>query len=403
MKKSIRIGGASGFWGDSVVATPQLLNNNNLDFIVYDYLAEITMSIMARARAKDSKQGYAIDFVSSVLKLNLRQIADQKVKILSNAGGVNPESCAEAIREIINDQKLDLKVAVILGDDLMERKEEFQSIKEMYSNIEFPQKDKIASINAYLGAFPIAQALKEGADIVITGRSVDSAVTLAACIYSFGWSETDYNELASGSLAGHIIECGPQCTGGNYSKWYEVENMHNIGYPIIEMQSDGNFLITKDKNLIHSVKKLISKILKSLPRKKIAEKSLKKNGLIIKVYSDQQIVNVINEIAPEHLELNIKYNKKILEKINNAGSICIGKYSAMAVTDYNVGTNHVLPTYGSAKFSSGLNVNEFNKKISHITLSKKGVEVIGKKAITLAEYEGLIGHAQSIKSRIRSN
>ena len=162
-------------------------------------------------------------------------------------------------------------------------------------------------------------------------------------------------------------------------------------------------LITKDKNLIISVKKLISKILKSLPRKKIAEKSLKKNGLIIKVYSDQQIANVINEIAPEHLELINKNNKKILEKINNAGSICIGKYSAMAVTDYNVGTNHVLPTYGSAKFSSGLSVSEFYKKISHITLSKKGIEVIGKKAITLAEYEGLFGHAQSIKSRIRSN
>jgi histidinol dehydrogenase len=140
-----------------------------------------------------------------------------------------------------------------------------------------------------------------------------------------------------------------------------------------------------------------------LPRKKIAEKSLKNNGIIIKVYNDQQIVNVINEIAPEHLELNIKYNKKILEKINNAASICIGRYSAMAVTDYNVGTNHVLPTYGSAKFSSGLNVSEFYKKISHITLSKKGIEVIGKKAITLAEYEGLNGHVQSIKSRIRSN
>ena len=248
MKKSIRIGGASGFWGDSVVATPQLLNNNNLDFIVYDYLAEITMSIMARARAKDSKQGYAIDFVSSVLKLNLRQITDQKVKILSNAGGVNPESCAEAIREIINDQKLDLKVAVILGDDLMKRKEEFQSIKEMYSNIEFPQKDKIASINTYLGAFPIAQALKEGADIVITGRSVDSAVTLAACIYSFGWSETDYNELASGSLAGHIIECGTQSTGGNFTDWELVsENLHYIGYPIVEIEDSGDFNCTKSQ------------------------------------------------------------------------------------------------------------------------------------------------------------
>ena len=162
-------------------------------------------------------------------------------------------------------------------------------------------------------------------------------------------------------------------------------------------------LITKDQNIINLVKKLISKNLQNLPRKKIAEKSLKKNGLIIKVYSDEQIAKIINEIAPEHLELNIKYNKKILEKINNAGSICIGRYSAMAVTDYNVGTNHVLPTYRSAKFSSGLSVNEFNKKISQITLSKKGIEVIGKKAITLAEYEGLFGHAQSIKSRIRSN
>jgi len=248
MQKSIRIGGASGFWGDSVVATPQLLNNNNLDFIVYDYLAEITMSIMARARAKDAKQGYAIDFVSSVLKLNLRQIAEQKVKILSNAGGVNPEACAEAVREIISDQKLDLKVAVVLGDDLLERKNEFQNVKEMYSNIDFPDDDKIASINAYLGAFPIAEALKNGADIVITGRSVDSAVTLAACIYSFDWSETDYNKLASGSLAGHIIECGTQSTGGNFTDWELVsENLHHIGYPIVEIENSGEFNCTKSQ------------------------------------------------------------------------------------------------------------------------------------------------------------
>ena len=248
MQKSIRIGGASGFWGDSVVATPQLLNNNNLDFIVYDYLAEITMSIMARARAKNAKQGYAIDFVSSVLKLNLRQIAEQKIKILSNAGGVNPEACAEAVREIISDQKLDLKVAVVLGDDLIERKNEFQNIKEMYSNIDFPDDDKIASINAYLGAFPIAEALKNGADIVITGRSVDSAVTLAACIYSFDWSETDYNKLASGSLAGHIIECGTQSTGGNFTDWELVsENLHHIGYPIVEIENSGEFNCTKSQ------------------------------------------------------------------------------------------------------------------------------------------------------------
>ncbi len=162
-------------------------------------------------------------------------------------------------------------------------------------------------------------------------------------------------------------------------------------------------LITKDQNLINSVKKLIPKNLDFLPRKKIAEKSLKKNGLIIKVYNNNQIIDIINTIAPEHLELNIKNYKKILNKIYNVGSICIGNYSAMALSDYNVGTNHVLPTLGSAKFSSGLSVNEFYKKISQIKLSKKGIEVIAKKAITLAEYEGLTGHALSIKSRIRSN
>ena len=249
MSKSIRIGGASGFWGDSVVATPQLLSNNNLDFIVYDYLAEITMSIMARARTKDPEKGYAIDFVSSVLKLNLRQIADQKIKILSNAGGVNPESCAQAIRELIAEQKLDLKVSVVLGDDLMDKKEELKGIKEMYSDAEFPEQDKIASINAYLGAFPIAQALKDGADIVITGRSVDSAVTLAACIYSFGWLENDYDKLASGSLAGHIIECGTQSTGGNFTDWeLASKDLHQIGYPIVEIKEDGVFDCSKSQN-----------------------------------------------------------------------------------------------------------------------------------------------------------
>ena len=160
-------------------------------------------------------------------------------------------------------------------------------------------------------------------------------------------------------------------------------------------------LITKDKNLIKLMKKFLNKELNKIPRKTIAKKSILKNGLIIKTYNNKQIIDSINEIAPEHLELNLKEYKKIINKINNVGSICVGRYSAMAVTDYNVGTNHILPTLGSAKFSSGLNVAEFYKKTSYIKLSKKGIEVIGKKAITLAEYEGLIGHAQSIKSRIR--
>ena len=249
MSKKIRIGGASGFWGDSVIATPQLLNGNNLDFIVYDYLAEITMSILARARAKDPEKGYALDFVSSVLKLNLRQIADQKIKVISNAGGVNPEACAEAIRLLLNELKIDLKVSVVLGDDLMSQIDNFSDIKEMYSNELFPQKDKVASINAYLGAFPIAKALDDGADIVITGRSVDSAVTLAACIHSFGWTSNEYDKLAGGSLAGHIIECGTQSTGGNFTDWELVANdLHNIGYPIVEVDQNGEFDCEKSNN-----------------------------------------------------------------------------------------------------------------------------------------------------------
>ena len=160
-------------------------------------------------------------------------------------------------------------------------------------------------------------------------------------------------------------------------------------------------LVSNNRNFIKSFQKSLKNELNKIPRKNIAKKSLLRNGLIIRVYNNKQIVDSINEIAPEHLELNLKNYKKLINKIINVGSVCIGKYSAMAVTDYNVGTNHILPTLGSAKFSSGLNVSEFYKKISYIKLSKKGIEVIGKKAITLAEYEGLIGHAQSIKSRIR--
>ncbi len=160
-------------------------------------------------------------------------------------------------------------------------------------------------------------------------------------------------------------------------------------------------LITKDKRIINNVKKGILKSLKNLPRKKIAISSLKKNGLIIKVNSDKQIIDVINEIAPEHLELNIKNYSKYTKKIFNAGSICNGKYTPMSVSDYTVGTNHVLPTLGSAKFSSGLNINEFIKKVSVVTLTKLGVEKIGNHAITLSEFEQLNGHTQSIKSRIR--
>src|SRR5262245_6642720 len=235
------------------MALPQLLKGASsekgpLDYIVFDYLAEITMSIMARQRAKDPAQGYASDFVGG-LKPHLKEITRQKVKILSNAGGVNPRACGEAVRALVKAAGLDLKVAVVEGDDLMPRAAELGAIKEMYSGDTFPAADKLASINAYLGGFPIAEALKRGADIVITGRSVDSAVTLGACIHEFGWSRDDVDRLAAGSLCGHVLECGAQATGGNFTDWESVaDSIWEIGYPIAEVSPDGSFILTKPAN-----------------------------------------------------------------------------------------------------------------------------------------------------------
>lgn len=248
-KKTIKIGGASGYWGESAMATPQLLQVEDLDYLVYDYLAEITMSIMARAKAKDPSRGYATDFVDFVIKPFASQVAASGVKLITNAGGTNPESCGEAVRSIVKDAGMDLKVAVITGDDLLGQKSEIaaNAPKDMFSDAAFPQEDNITSINTYLGAFPIAKALDAGADIIITGRCVDSAVTLGACIHEFGWSETDWGMLASGSLAGHILECGPQATGGNFTDWELSRDISDIGYPIAEISSDGSFITTKPK------------------------------------------------------------------------------------------------------------------------------------------------------------
>lgn len=244
----IRIGGASGYWGDSAKATPQLLSEDNLDYLVYDYLAEVTMSILARARAEDESKGYAVDFVSRVLEPNIEEISRQQIKVISNAGGVNPRSCASHIRDILAKKGLDLKVAVVTGDSLDDEVEALSGlgVTEMFSGASFPSPESVVSANAYLGALPIAVALERGADIVITGRCVDSAVTLGACIFEFGWGQHDLDQLAQGSLAGHLIECGTQVTGGNHTDWHLVaDSLEGAGYPIAEVSADGTFYITK--------------------------------------------------------------------------------------------------------------------------------------------------------------
>jgi len=248
VSNTLMIGGASGYWGDAAMATPQLLADGGLDFIVYDYLAEITMAILARMRAADPNAGYARDFVTGAMAPNLAEIAKQGVRIVSNAGGVNPEGCAAALRDEIAKQGLSLRVAVVTGDDLRADLDEIatEAPHDMFSDAAFPDPGKVASINAYLGAFPIARALDRGADIVITGRCVDSAVTLGPCIHHFGWSRSAVDQLAGGSLAGHILECGPQATGGNFTDWELVAaTVADIGYPIAEIETSGSFTVRK--------------------------------------------------------------------------------------------------------------------------------------------------------------
>lgn len=244
-KETIRIGCASGFWGDSSLGAPQLVEAGKIDYLVFDYLAELTMSILAGARLKDPNAGYATDFVTVAMQSVLTDVVEKGILVISNAGGINPQACAEALRALGKEQGVDLKIAVVEGDDVLPLFSDLSTsgITEFAHTAPLPKR--LLSANAYLGAFPIAAALDAGAQIVITGRCVDSAVTLGALIHAFGWEADEYDLLASGSLAGHLLECGCQATGGLYTDWESVPDWANIGYPIVEAHADGGFVVTK--------------------------------------------------------------------------------------------------------------------------------------------------------------
>ena len=227
----VRIGGGSAFFIDSAMAVPQLIASG-VDYIILDYLAEGAMGLFGRMRAADPESGFSTDFMDVHIGPFLTQLLDRKIKVVANAGGVNPAGLVKMLRSKIAALGLKLKVACIAGDDLMGR--------------DFPNLPKgLTSINAYHGAFPIAAALAQGADIVITGRVVDSALALGALIHEFGWQETDFAQLAGGTVVGHLIECGAQVTGGTFTDWRDVEGWATIGSPIAECFKDGSCIITK--------------------------------------------------------------------------------------------------------------------------------------------------------------
>jgi hypothetical protein len=241
-EKVVNIGGASGAWGDSPMAIPQLLTAD-VHYLMMDYLAEVTMSLLARARMKDPNAGFPPDFVA-YLKRSLPEIAKRGIKVVSNGGAVNPQGAKRALEAACAELGVSLKIAVVEGDDVMPRIDQLRdTIREASTGEMLPPK--LLTANAYLGALPIAAALDRGADIVITGRCADSALALGILIHEFGWKADDYDRLAAGSLVGHILECGPQSTGGVHTDWEDVPGWENIGYPIASCKIDGSFVLSK--------------------------------------------------------------------------------------------------------------------------------------------------------------
>ncbi|MGH7619189.1 MAG: acyclic terpene utilization AtuA family protein [Gemmatimonadaceae bacterium] len=254
-ERVVRVASGQGFWGDWLEAPRRQVEGGDVDYLMLDYLAEVTMSILQKQKERDPKMGYARDFVGAIESV-LPAVAKRGVRVIANAGGVNPPSCAAAIRDVAKAHGVSelIRIGVVTGDDLLPRLDELIAAGHPLANMETGEplstvRDRVLSANAYIGSVPIVEALSNGANIVITGRSTDTALTMAPLRYEFGWGAQDWDRLAAGIIAGHIIECGAQCSGGNcLYDWETIPDLANVGYPIVEGRADGTFVVYKHPN-----------------------------------------------------------------------------------------------------------------------------------------------------------
>jgi hypothetical protein len=246
----VRVANGQGFWGDSVDAPVRLIEEGPLDYLTLDYLAEVTMSIMQKLRQRDPDKGYATDFIELIRRV-LPQIRSKGIRVVANAGGVNPAACRRALIDVaLSQQASGLKIGTVMGDDILDRLDELLADGVEFRNLDDGRpleeiRDRVLAANVYVHSFAIAEALQAGADIVVSGRTTDPGLVLSPLIAEFGWRPEQWDLLAAGTLAGHIIECGAQCTGGNFSRWWEVEGWDHLGYPVLECAADGTFTVTK--------------------------------------------------------------------------------------------------------------------------------------------------------------
>jgi hypothetical protein len=253
MKEKVRVASGQGFWGDLLSAPVEQARGGQIDYLMLDYLAEVTMSILQKQKSRDPNAGYARDFVDLMREI-LPDCVEKNIRVTANAGGVNVEGCAEAVRKVAQELGLKLKIGLIKGDDILPRLDEMLEKGVSFVNMDTGEdlrtiRDKVQSANVYLGAKPLVEALGKGAQIVIGGRLTDTGLTLAPLAYEFGWSFDDWDKIAAGTIAGHIIECGGQCSGGNCQyDWANIPDLANIGFPIVEAFPDGEFVVTKHEN-----------------------------------------------------------------------------------------------------------------------------------------------------------